>query len=126
MGVQIPNAELYISDIRSWEVLLDAFSRENTLLKNTLAQVVDRIDDQPYLEMAEKFNNLFITKDECILDLRKEIESHRMALESGLYLYPAHNRKFMSRHRKLSNEMENFKSGIFQLKERFNNYLTSQ
>lgn len=126
MGRHIPDAEMYTSDIRAWEGMLDDFSRENTLLKNTLAKVVDNTTTKDYIDMAEKFNNLFIIKDECISDLRKDIETHKSALISGLYLYPAHSRTFLVKHKKLRNEMENFRSGIFKLKERFNSYLTSQ
>ena len=122
-SINIPDTETYAKDIHAWETMLEQFQQENTLLKTQLAQVVDINTGKAFLDLAESFNSQFILKDECILDLKKDIEAHKKSLFNGLYLYPNHSKMLVKKHLKLRNEMEHFSQGISVLKDKFNNYL---
>lgn len=58
-------------EYEAWERSLEFFRQENTLLKYRLSEMVDNIEENKFLQMAEYFQNELLIKDEKLNELTK-------------------------------------------------------
>jgi len=56
---------------QAWERSLEFFKQENILLKYRLSEMVDNIEENNFLQMAEYFQNELLMKDEILNELTK-------------------------------------------------------
>jgi hypothetical protein len=61
-------------EYKAWERSLEFFRQENTLLKYRLSELVDNIEENKFLQMAEYFQNELLIKDEMLNKLTKSLQ----------------------------------------------------
>ena len=119
-------AEQFHHENKTWERLLDFFKQENTILKNRLSEVVDTTTDKEFLTLAEHFQNIFITKDEFIEELKDDIKAQSTALHNATRLNGENtDNRYIKRQEKLRNEMESLEKSFSKDKNEFNKYLAT-
>jgi len=119
-------AEQFHHESKTWGRLLDFFKQENTILKNRLSEVVDTTTDKEFLTLAEHFQNSFVTKDEFIEELKKDIREQAMVIENLNRVVGEHtDNRLIKKQEKLRNEMESFEKSFSKDKNEFNKYLAT-
>lgn len=109
----------------TWKRLLDFFIQENSFLKTRLSEVVDRETDTIFIASAEQFQNDFILKDECILDIWNDIKLQEKNLQQTSTLKKEPDNKTSKKQEKLRNEMASLEKECLTLKTQFNKFLLS-
>ena len=115
--------EQFLHENVMWKRLLYFFIQENSLLKTRLSEVVDRETDELFIAHAEQFQNEFILKDECILDIGNDIKGQEKNLQQVFKLKREPDHKICKMQEKLRNEMSYLEKECSNLKNQFNEYL---
>jgi hypothetical protein len=115
--------EQFLYENMTWKNLLYFFIQENSLLKTRLSEVVDRKTDQLFIANAEQFQNEFILKDECILDIGNDIKEQEKGLHEAFIQKREPDHKICKMQEKLRNEMSYLEKVCADLKIQFNEYL---
>ncbi len=123
--IKISKSEQYLHEILTWRRVLEFFKEENFFLKTRLSTVVDQRTDKEFLLSAEQFQNRFLTKDEYIDELRKEINIQEKKLKEVNPLLMIIHKSIINKQTKLRNEIEFFEKEFTKLKNEFNKYLDS-
>ncbi|MEP7142644.1 MAG: hypothetical protein ABI707_07230 [Ferruginibacter sp.] len=117
--------EQFLHENATWKRVLSYFIQENNFLKNKLSVVVDRETDKLFIAHAEQFQNEFILKDECMLDIGNDIKRQENDLQQASEQIAAPDHKTCKMQKKLRNEMSNLEKECSNLKIQFNKYLLS-
>lgn len=117
--------EQFLHENTAWKQLLYFFIQENTFLKIRLSEVVDRQNDQSFIARAEHFQNEFIIKDECMIDIGNDIRRQEEKLQQAFTEKCAPDLKLCKMQQKLRNEMSYLEKELLNLKTQFNKYLLS-
>lgn len=117
--------EQFLHENTTWKRMLDFFIQENSFLKTRLSEVVDRETDKIFIANAEQFQNEFILKDECILDIGNDIKGQEKNLQLAFTQQRAPDYKICKKQEKLRNEMSYLEKEFSNLKNQFNKYLLS-
>lgn len=120
--IKISKSEQYLHEVQTWRRVLEFFKDENFFLKTRLATVVDQSTDKNFLELAEQFQNRFITKDVYINELRNEINSQEKKLKDA-HETGTKQKSILNKQTKLRNEIEFFEKEFNKLKNEFNKCL---
>jgi len=122
---QNPNVSKYRAKIETWKRLLNSRKAGNVLLKSRLAYILKNDFDQDSLEEIEDFQTRFITEDELIDMLRKEVDELDSLQYDGAFDDVNLEEVFNSKMRKLSKDMEistfrfnNLKSGFDDFRQK--------
>jgi len=113
------NRHLFETELKEWEVLLTALKQENGILILKLSLLVDDNSGREFLSRAEYFHNEFITRDEYVQELEKDIIEQFQIMKDGQKLMLS----FSKKHDKLRNEINAFAKNYESLKSEFGNYL---
>ena len=105
------------AEYKRWEILLSSLKNENAFLIIKLSEAVDGKEDKEFISKAEYFQNEFISKDEYIRDLEKDIKGELQML------YNAKDKtvsiKVLQKHEKLRNEITYLEKNFLRLKTEF-------
>ena len=113
----------YLHEIQTWQRVLEFFKDENFFLKTRLATVVDQSTDKEFLDLAEQFQNRFITKDVYINELRNEINTQEQKLKDSNEAVSMIHKSIINKQTKLRNEVEFLEKEFTKLKNEFNKCL---
>ncbi|MDO9375173.1 MAG: hypothetical protein Q7T76_12190 [Ferruginibacter sp.] len=117
----MPGGKMTVGDVRNedlqWARSLDFYLQENALLKLRLSQVLDLNPAQGFTAVAEHFQTSFIQLDECMKDLKKDIqlnkktsgESEQLAETAALW-QPAARKRFQLEMKRLAENFEQMKA----------------
>jgi hypothetical protein len=95
----------------AWERSLEFFRQENTLLKYRLSEMVDNIEENKFLQMAEYFQNELLIKDEMLNELTKCLQ------EFAGKMNVVRNQK--GRSKELICEQDTLRKDILQFEKKF-------
>ena len=108
-----------------WERALDYYKQENSYLKTWLSELVDNHSDEPFLALAEYYNNRFVATDDHIKvfvqDLKKQSQQIAQLQQSRLFA----NERFSGVQQQLRNEMESFEKNMTGLRVEFTTKMLS-
>ncbi len=112
-------------ETRQWERALDYYKQENSYLKTWLSELVDNHSDEPFLAMAEYYNNRFVAADDHIKvfvqDLKKQIRQIAQVQQTLLIA----NVQVSSVQQQLRTEMEYFEKNMTELRVEFTRKMLS-
>ncbi|MGC4100392.1 hypothetical protein [Ferruginibacter sp.] len=100
----------------SWSRLLETLGQESAFLKTRLSEAVDRGIDKEALALAEHFQNQFIIKDDCINELKQDIQIANNNMPVIMQ---------EAKQNKLRNEIRYFEKSFYELKNEFDKFLLS-
>ncbi len=123
--IKISGVDQFLHEILTWERALDFYKQENSFLKTRLAQVVDKNTDKNFIDLAEHFNNRFISSDEYISDIIQDIRFQKNAIDDHLKNQLKVDHKMDILQTKLRREMDRLETQISILKKEFNKKLVS-
>ncbi len=123
--IKISGVDQFLHEILTWERALDFYKQENSFLKTRLAQVVDKNTDKNFIDLAEYFNNRFISSDEYISDITQDIRFQKNAIDEHLKNKLKVDQKMDVLQTKLRSEMDRLETKINLLKKEFNKQLVS-
>lgn len=113
-------------EIKTWERLLDFFKQENAILKTRLSEVVDTIIDKEFLTPAEQFQNIFISTDEFIEELKIDIRDQLKIVDiDSRSVGQKTDYSLIKKQERLRNEMESLEKRFSKDKNDFNKYLAT-
>jgi hypothetical protein len=108
----------------TWKRLLEFIQVENVFLKTRLAKIMKEDTGNQLLEQAEYFQNQFISEDEVIALLRKEVADQEDLLTREVFEDGAIIKSVIRGQKKLQKEIEIVEQKFNKLKFEFNNYLS--
>ena len=115
----------YMHETLQWERALDYYKQENSYLKTWLSELVDNHSDEPFLALAEYYNNRFVATDDHIKvfvqDLKKQSQQIAQLQQSRLFA----NERFSGVQQQLRNEMESFEKNMTGLRVEFTTKMLS-
>lgn len=109
-------------EIEAWKKLLNTFTEENVLLKNTISDILKNNFDPRSLEEIEEFQTRFIVQDEVIHSLKSDIND----LDNFLYTKISEDKKRQKlihlKIKDLRRDIINFTTRFQTLKFAFNDF----
>ena len=105
-------------EYKRWEILLSSLKNENGFLILKLSEALDENEDREFISKAEYFQNEFVSKDEYIKDLEKDIKAELQCL--GNTANKNIPTKVLKRHEKLRNEILYLERNFSSLRNEFN------
>jgi hypothetical protein len=108
--------------IDTWKRLLNARMEENVLLKNTLSDILKYNYNQNSLEQIEEFQNKFISEDELIISLRKDVNDLDNLLSAKIFGDGKIEKSFNSKIENLQNDICKSANRFRILKSVFNDF----
>jgi hypothetical protein len=109
----------------AWNRAMDFYLQENAFFKTRLAQVIENKVNKEFIEKAEHFQNCFVQKDECVKDLKLDIDNLQRSLRDLIAAKKTSDNELAKKFNKLKNEIDYFNQDFEKLKLTFNQYLVS-
>lgn len=113
----------YVYEAESWGRMLAFFLRENVSFKTRLAEIVNYNLNPDDLEIAEKFQEEFISQDRIISFLSDELHQQSKLLERDLYEDGELFKEVMRNQKKLRRDLKKAEQLFGKVKEDFDGYL---
>ena len=121
---EIPEKDLkqFQVKIESWKQLLNSRMEKNILMKSTLPQILKNNFDQNSLEQIEEFQTKFISEDELIHSLKREIHDLDKVLSIGIFEDQKTQRLFDLTMKNLDDDIGNSTTMFRILKSAFHDF----
>ncbi|MGN6295803.1 MAG: hypothetical protein ACTHM7_03410 [Ginsengibacter sp.] len=103
-------------ELMSWLRLIEFYRQENALLKYRLSELVDSSEDKKFLQLAERFQNEFLSEDDTLKKLLKNVRQYLDWLEDE-------NEKtsdILNNHHILRDEILRFEKNFIRVSAAFN------
>lgn len=113
----------YVYETDNWQRLLAFFIQENVSFKTRLAQLVDSITGKEDLEIAEKFQEEFLSQDKIVSFLSDELQQQKEILERCLHENGELFEEMVKHQNELRKKIKRTEEIFFELKEEFGVYL---
>lgn len=110
------------ADIERWKKLLNSRMEENVYLKNMLSDILKNNFDQDSLEEIEEFQTRFISEDELIISLRKDVYHLDNLLSVKMLEDGKLEKTFHSKMQNLQNDIPNSTKRFQILKSAFHDF----
>jgi hypothetical protein len=108
--------------IETWKRSLNSRMEENVLLKNMLSDILKNNYNQNSLEEIEEFQNKFISEDELIISLRKDVNDLDNLLSAKMFGDGKIEKSFNSKMENLQNDITKSTNRFRILKSVFNDF----
>lgn len=115
----------FIYESEEWSRLLVFLKQENVFYKSRLAEVVNAVDDDEFVEQAEKFNEDFLSQDNIIVFLTEELKTHHKLLQKDWYGDDESFKDVLRHQKKLRNDIEKTEEIFSGTKKNFSGFLNS-
>jgi hypothetical protein len=116
----------FVNETESWGRLLSFFSQENVYLKTRLAEIVNSSLPNEDIELAEKFQEDFLTQDKIISFLSGDLKEQKSLLQRDLYEDGQLFKKLMREQKKLRKHIKREAEWFAKIKNRFTDYLSTR
>lgn len=100
----------------SWLRLIEFYRQENALLKYRLSELVDSSEDKKFLQCAEHFQNEFLSGDDTLKKLLRDVRQYLDWLEDENDKAP----DILSNHHVLRDEILRFEKNFIRISAAFN------
>ena len=108
--------------IESWKQLLNSWMEENILMKSILSDILKNNFDQNSLEEIEEFQTKFISEDDLIHSLKKDIIDLYKLLSIGIFEDQQMQKLFDSKMKNLDNDIPNSTTSFRIVKAAFRDF----
>ena len=103
-------------ELMSWQRRIEFYRQETALLKYRLSELVDNSDDGNFLQIAEYFQNEFLSKDEALKKLIKDLQDYSDSIKNKETVSP----NALSTHNIIRNDIHQFEEKYSRLSTDFN------
>jgi HD superfamily phosphohydrolase len=108
--------------IESWKQLLNSWMEENILMKSILSDILKNNFDQKSLEEIEEFQTKFISEDELIHSLKRDINGLDKLLSMRIFEDWQMQKFFDSKTKNLENDIHSSTTRFRILKSAFHDF----
>ncbi|HVW99166.1 MAG TPA: hypothetical protein VHA52_01820 [Candidatus Babeliaceae bacterium] len=116
----------FLHETETWKRTLGFIEEENVILKNRLSEMLKYIDtdDTILIEKLEVFQDLFVSEDESIHQLKKQINEEDKLLLRDTYEDGDLFRRLLKKQKKLRKQFEAIDKRFNRIRNDFNQYLS--
>lgn len=105
-----------VHEHKEWQKDIERLRQENALLKYRLSEMVDKDEENRFLQMAEYFQNELLLKDEMLKKLIKDLQEYSNVIEGKSVL----SQEIINTHGKLRDNILEFEKNFKQFSKEFN------
>jgi hypothetical protein len=113
----------YRYDIEMWKRLLFNSQEENILLKYRLSEFSSSIQGKEHLELLEYHQSSLLKIDDIFSTFKNDIYHYNLSIEKEISFAEEQTELNISRHKKMSNEIELIESTFNKSKFLFTNFI---
>lgn len=111
-------------EVEAWIRLVEFLNTENTYSKTRLSEVIDQIQDQENLALAEHFQNQYIIKDDVYDYILHSLKQHLQKWKEIQSIQTKDgNEEFIKIQKKLRDQIEFVEKDHMVISKDFNTYL---
>lgn len=109
--------------LKSCENKLQSLKQENALLKYRLSEMVDLSEGEPFLQVAEYFQNELLQKDATLRNM--ELKLHRITETLPVDSSSALSSKIQQQQKEILSDISAFEAAFFELTKEFDQKLSN-
>lgn len=111
-------------EVEAWIRLVEFLNSENTYSKTRLSEVIDQIQDQENLALAEHFQNQYIIKDDVYDHILHSLKQHLQKWKEVQSMQTKEgNEEFIKIQKNLRDQIEFVEKDHMVISKDFNTYL---
>lgn len=120
-----PILRQFVYESEEWGRLLAFLKQENVFYKSRLAEALNTVEDDEFVEEAEKFNEDFLSQDRIIDFLTEELNAHNKLLQKDWYVDGEVLKDVIRHQKRLRTDIEKAEEIFSGIKKNFAGFLNS-